>query len=55
MAVVEQIAAEQRHYAVRHLRRWPPGTAYPVVAADISLLVEALPAALVLMVDRSRE
>jgi hypothetical protein len=39
------------HYAVRHLGRWPLGTAYPKVVADVARLVRALPANPVLAVD----
>jgi hypothetical protein len=32
LAVVERaVVAEQKHFRVRHLERWPPGTAYPVI------------------------
>jgi hypothetical protein len=31
------------HYAVRHLHRWPLGTAYPVIVADVAALVATPP------------
>jgi hypothetical protein len=34
---------QQSHYAIRHLRRWPLGTPYPAIAADLAALVTQPP------------
>ena len=42
MAVAEQNWPAD-HYQVRHLRRWPPGTAYPQIVADVVGMTAAPP------------
>jgi hypothetical protein len=47
LCVVERTApaggAGEAHYAVRHLHRWPLGTLYAAIAADVAALVRRPP------------
>jgi hypothetical protein len=41
-------------YALRHLQRWPPGSPYPRIAADLSRLMQAVPSCVCrLVVDQT--
>jgi hypothetical protein len=39
--LAQQVVEDQFACAVRHLNRWPPGTAYAHMAADVGRLLEA--------------
>jgi hypothetical protein len=41
--LVRQIDHGRARYALRHLRRWPPGSAYPRIAEDVSRMLLAVP------------
>jgi hypothetical protein len=49
LAVFEREA--EHRYAVRHLERWPLGTAYPAIVANVARRVEALQPSPVLAID----
>jgi hypothetical protein len=51
LAVLERSDMPECGYAVRHLQRWPPGTAYPAVVEDVAARLRALPTAPLLAVD----
>ena len=56
LAVVEHAGrSRDRPLLVRHLHRWPLGTAYPAIVADVAATLAAppLPAGAVLAIDRT--
>jgi hypothetical protein len=51
LAVLEGTDTPPRSYAVRHLHRWPVGTAYPAIIAEMAGTVGRLPAGSALALD----
>src|SRR5437879_1181820 len=44
LAVLEQGKGTPRRYALRHLRRWPPGIGYVAMAEEVEQVCQSLPA-----------
>jgi hypothetical protein len=51
LAVLEGTDTPPRSYAVRHLHRWPVGTAYPAIIAKMAKVVGKLPQGTALALD----
>src|SRR6516164_525589 len=51
LAVLEGTDTPPRSYAVRHLHRWPVGTAYPAIIAEMAKVVGKLPQGTALALD----
>ena len=50
-AILERPDPRERVYAARHLQRWPLGTSYPEIVADVVQMVRRLTPAPILAVD----